>query len=93
MTATPAPAPSETAAEPAADAPAAERVTAAIARRVGTGHPLTPTTELAALGIDSLLLLRILGDLAVDPSQEIDPYRLADVRTVADLADFVGDWA
>ncbi|MFJ9107927.1 phosphopantetheine-binding protein [Streptomyces sp. NPDC102283] len=90
MTATPAPAPTD---GPASDAPAAERVTAAIARRVKTGRPITPTTELAALGIDSLLLLRILGDLAVDPAQEIDPYRLADVRDVAGLADFVEDWA
>ncbi|MGI5403451.1 phosphopantetheine-binding protein [Streptomyces sp. CA-135486] len=68
-----------------------ERVHAAITKRVGE-QSLTPQTELAALGIDSLLLLRILGDLAIDPAQEIDPYQLADVITVADLAAFVEDW-
>ncbi|NXY94236.1 hypothetical protein HYE82_07515 [Streptomyces sp. BR123] len=68
-----------------------DRVHDAITRRLGQ-QPLTPDTELAALGIDSLLLLRILGDLAVDPTQEIDPYRLADVVTVADLVAFVASW-
>lgn len=70
---------------------AGDRVHDAIARRLGE-QPLTPDTELAALGIDSLLLLRILGDLAVDPTQEIDPYQLADVVTVADLVAFVASW-
>ncbi|MER5720026.1 phosphopantetheine-binding protein [Streptomyces sp. 11x1] len=78
---------------PATSTPPAvsERVHAAIARRLGD-EQLTPDTELTALGIDSLLLLRILGDLAVDPSQEIDPYALADVVTVADLVAFVAAW-
>ncbi|MFE7778872.1 phosphopantetheine-binding protein [Streptomyces sp. NPDC057445] len=67
------------------------RVHAAITQRLGEQR-LTPSTELAAIGVDSLLLLRILGDLAVDPTQEIDPYQLADVITVADLAAFVEGW-
>lgn len=68
-----------------------DQVHAAITRRLGE-QQLTATTELTALGVDSLLLLRILGDLAVDPTQEIDPYQLADIVTVADLAAFVATW-
>lgn len=67
------------------------KVHAAINRRLGE-QPLFTRTELAALGIDSLLLLRILGDLSADPTQEIDPYQLADVITVGDLVAFVASW-
>jgi acyl carrier protein len=70
---------------------ATTRVHAALVRRLGE-VPLTPEAELAALGVDSLLMLRILGDLALDPALEIDPYRLADVVTVADLVAFVESW-
>ena len=67
------------------------KVHSAINQRLGE-QPLVAQTELAALGIDSLLLLRILGDLSVDPTQEIDPYQLADVITVGDLVAFVASW-
>ncbi|MFE7131729.1 phosphopantetheine-binding protein [Streptomyces sp. NPDC057638] len=67
------------------------RVHAALTRRLGE-PPITERTELAALGVDSLLLLRILADLAADPTQEVDPQRLADVITVADLVAFVDGW-
>ncbi|MFB7026747.1 MULTISPECIES: acyl carrier protein [unclassified Streptomyces] len=77
--------------DPAGSASTTDRVHAAVTRRLGE-QPLTPDTELTALGVDSLMLLRILGDLAADPTQEIDPYLLADVVTVADLVAFVDSW-
>ncbi|MBT2383368.1 phosphopantetheine-binding protein [Streptomyces sp. ISL-11] len=74
-----------------ADGALAERVTAALRRRTGP-EPFTDATELAALGVDSLLLLRVIADLALDPTQEIDPQGLAEVITVADLRAFVARW-
>ncbi|WP_016908608.1 acyl carrier protein [Streptomyces xiaopingdaonensis] len=70
---------------------ATESVIACLARRVGD-QPMDETSELAALGVDSLLLLRVITDLAVDETQEIDPQALAGIATVGDLADFVSRW-
>jgi acyl carrier protein len=53
---------------------------------------MSETTELTALGVDSLLLLRIIADLADDPTQEIDPHSLAEMITVGDLVSFVEQW-
>lgn len=75
---------------PAPD-PLAERVHRALRGRLGELE-FTERTELFVLGVDSLLLLRILADLALDPTQEIDPQGLADVITVGDLRDFVAGW-
>ncbi|MER6441327.1 acyl carrier protein [Streptomyces sp. NPDC001185] len=66
-------------------------VLASITRRVG-GQPMSETSELTALGIDSLLLLRIITDLAADEDQEIEPHDLARLVTVGDLTEFVGRW-
>ncbi len=71
--------------------PLTERVHRALRRRLGD-QEFTDRTELVALGVDSLLLLRVIADLAVDPTQEIDPQGLADVITVSDLRDFVARW-
>jgi acyl carrier protein len=42
--------------------------------------------------VDSLLLLRVIADLAVDETQEIDPHALAEIVTVGDLVHFVSRW-
>ncbi|MFH8803893.1 acyl carrier protein [Streptomyces sp. NPDC017936] len=68
-----------------------EDVQACIARRVGD-QPMNETSELTDLGVDSLLLLRIIADLAADETQEIEPHDLARLVTVGDLAEFVGRW-
>ncbi|MGW7545590.1 phosphopantetheine-binding protein [Streptomyces sp. NPDC054770] len=68
-----------------------ESVLAGIARRVGD-QPMTETSELVALGVDSLLLLRLIADFATDETQEIDPHALAEIVTVGDLADFLSRW-
>jgi acyl carrier protein len=68
-----------------------ESVVACIARRVGD-RPIDESSELAALGVDSLLLLRVIADLAVDETQEIDPHALAEIVTVGDLVHFVSRW-
>ncbi|NBE50738.1 phosphopantetheine-binding protein [Streptomyces boluensis] len=47
--------------------------------------PFVDTSPLAEVGLDSLSVLRIAGELITDPEQEIDPTGLAAVRTVADL--------
>ncbi|MER7839420.1 acyl carrier protein [Streptomyces sp. NPDC096040] len=70
---------------------ATESVVACIARRVGD-QPMDETSELVALGVDSLLLLRVIADLAADETQEIDPHALAEIVTVGDLADFISRW-
>jgi len=62
----------------------------AIARRTGQEpENADADTELTALGVDSLLLLRIIADLAVDPGLEIDVVELGDLVTVADLERFL----
>ncbi|MEU6556703.1 acyl carrier protein [Streptomyces sp. NPDC046915] len=66
-------------------------VLASITRRVGD-QPMSETSELTALGVDSLLLLRIITDLAADENQEIEPHDLAGLVTVGDLTEFVGRW-
>lgn len=43
------------------------------------------SSPLAEVGLDSLSVLRIAGELVPDPDQEIDPTGLATARTVADL--------
>jgi acyl carrier protein len=59
-----------------------------IGKRIGAdGFALE--VELTALGIDSLMLLRIIADLAPDPSLEINLEQLADVVTVNDLRFFL----
>lgn len=59
-----------------------------IGKRIGEdGFPLE--IELTALGVDSLMLLRIIADLAPDPSLEIELERLSDVVTVNDLLFFL----
>ncbi|MFI8193388.1 acyl carrier protein [Streptomyces sp. NPDC085946] len=68
-----------------------EDVLACITRRVGD-QPMSETSELTALGVDSLLLLRIITDLAADETQEIEPHELARLVTVGDLTEFVGRW-
>ncbi|MFC7309280.1 hypothetical protein ACFQVC_34360 [Streptomyces monticola] len=47
--------------------------------------PFVETSLLAEVGLDSLSVLRIAGELIPDPDHEIDPTGLAAVRTVADL--------
>lgn len=70
----------------------AGNVRAAIARRTGELPQNTGgETELTALGVDSLLLLRIIADVVVDPSLEIDVVELGDLVTVADLERFLAD--
>ena len=59
-----------------------------IGKRVGASD-FTLNTELTVLGIDSLMLLRVIADFPIDPSLEIDPVGLADVVTVADLQNFL----
>ncbi|MGW2640667.1 acyl carrier protein [Streptomyces sp. NPDC001348] len=66
-------------------------VLASITRRVGN-QPMSETSELTALGVDSLLLLRIIADLAADETQEIEPHDLARLVTVGDLTEFVDRW-
>jgi len=68
----------------------ADRVRLVIGKRTGESV-YSSSTELTALGVDSLLLLRIIADLVADLSFEIDPVRLADVMTVADLHKFLGN--
>jgi acyl carrier protein len=77
------------ASEACCEVPIEDTVRAVISNRMGGSDDYAVDTELTALGIDSLMLLRIIADLAVDPRLEIDPVRLADVATVADLRDFL----
>jgi acyl carrier protein len=61
-----------------------------IARRTGE-QDFPWNSPLAALGIDSLLLLRIIADLVSDPDVTIDPATLVDVVTIGDLREFLAD--
>jgi acyl carrier protein len=58
-------------------------------------RPFSPTdsfeVELAGLGLDSLTVLRIIAELTADPTLELDPIRLADVFTVAELYEYLVD--
>ncbi|MER7415731.1 acyl carrier protein [Micromonospora peucetia] len=68
----------------------AERLRVAIGRRTGEfPEGAGGDTELTALGVDSLLLLRIIADLVADPGLEIDVVELGDLVTVADLERFL----
>ncbi|ALV31130.1 acyl carrier protein [Streptomyces sp. CdTB01] len=68
-----------------------EDVLACITRRVGD-QPMSETSELTDLGVDSLVLLRIITDLAASETQEIEPHDLARLVTVGDLTEFVDRW-
>ncbi|HTZ45360.1 MAG TPA: phosphopantetheine-binding protein [Jatrophihabitans sp.] len=49
----------------------------------------TDTTPLVAAGLDSLTMLRVVAAVAADDDTEIDASRLVDLRTVADLKDWL----
>ena len=83
------PAPSHDVRPPARSA--AEQVRKRLVARVGD-QPMSDDTVLTALGVDSLLLLRVMADLVSDPTQEIDPGALADLVTVGDLTRYVEKW-
>jgi len=56
---------------------------AAIGRYAAVSY--TDSTPLVAAGLDSLTLLRLAADVAVDDDSEIDAGGLVRLRTVADL--------
>lgn len=51
------------------------------------------TTPLLDAGLESLALLRLAVDVAVDDDAEIDATRLVDLHTVADLKLWLADLA
>ncbi len=64
---------------------------AVIARHATTGFD--DSTLLLDAGLESLSLLRLAAEVAVDDDAEIDASRLVDLRTVGDLKQWLGEVA
>ncbi|WP_432148831.1 phosphopantetheine-binding protein [Streptomyces sp. bgisy029] len=66
-----------------ADVTADGEISSALERNIRT--PFDDNSPLAEVGLHSLSVLRIAGEVITDPDREIDPSGLAAVRTVGDL--------